>query len=120
MRLKQNIKNNFYKTKKDIFQSIDGTMKNFSQGLAGLLIIMVISISGSYFINILIIIFILLWIICSMVLKKGYLSELRKSVGNKGLNLESFNINVIDSYLVNLFKKTLISGNQNQKISMVK
>lgn len=28
MRLKQNIKNNFYKTKKDIFQSIDGTMKN--------------------------------------------------------------------------------------------
>ena len=107
------------KLKQIVKPFIDGTIKNSAQGFAGLLILLVISLIGLHFINILIILLIVIWIICSVLLKKGYLDELKKSVGKRDLNLESFNINITDSYLVDLFKKTLISGNQNQKIFII-
>ena len=62
--------------------------------------IIVNSLIGLHFINILIILLIVIWIICSVLLKKGYLEELIKSVVKRNLNLESFNINITDSSLL--------------------
>ena len=60
---------------------IDGTVKNTAQGLAGLLILGIIGFIGSQFINILIIVLIIAWIICSVLLKNGYLHQLKEAVG---------------------------------------
>ena len=95
---------------------IDGTVKNSAQGFTGLLIMVAVAFIGLQLINILIMVLITIWIISSFFLKSGYLDELKKSVGKRELNFESLSINITDPYLVNLFNKTLISGNEAQKI----
>ena len=44
------------------------------------------------------------------------MNELRKAVGNRELNLESFRLQVTDPNLKALFSKTLQTGNESQKI----
>ena len=102
--------------KKTIKPFIDGTLKNSIQGVTGFLILIILGTIGAQYINILIVILILFWISFSFLIKKGYVNELRKAVGNRELNLESFRLQVTDPNLKALFSKTLQTGNESQKM----
>lgn len=101
---------------------IDGTLKNAAGGIAGLLIIG-ISFLLSFethdnirWLSIPSLGMLILWIILNFKLKKGYVSELTKAIEKRRIDFEELDIDINDRTIVNTIKKTLLQGDDNQKL----
>ncbi len=104
------------KVKRFLKPMIDGTLKNSIQGLTGLLIIAMLSWASADFINYLLFSLIIFWGGFIFLTKREYKNELRRSIGSFSLNLESLQLNSIDSEIISTIRKYLLEGNKSQQL----
>ena len=96
---------------------IDGTIKIGAAGLAGLLII-----GLSFFVedirlrSIPSVVMLAVWLAANFKLKTGYVTELRKAIEKRRLDFEELEIDVTDPVIVETIRKTLIEGDDHQKL----
>jgi hypothetical protein len=109
------------KYKEQIKPSIDGSLKTIFEGLAGLLIFLIIYFkvipeSKIYLLSILTIMVAIIWIWNSFRLKKGYVSSLVKSIENRQLDLDEIEIDIEDMHTVQIIDQTLKENNELKQL----
>ena len=109
------------KYKEQIKPSIDGSLKTIFEGLAGLLIFLIIYFkvipeSKIYLLSILTIMVAIIWIWNSFRLKKGYVSSLVKSIENRQLDLDKIEIDIEDMHTVQIIDQTLKENNELKQL----
>ena len=88
---------------------IDGSLKSIVEGLAGLTIFLLVTFNlipdtKIYLLSLLVLAFAVYWFWNSFRLKKGYLSEIVKSIDNRQLNLDNVTFDLNDSNTVDALR----------------
>jgi len=95
------------KTKKEKKPAIDGTIKAFIEGFAGLSIFIVAKWVPLNFLSIAVLIVAGVWIFYTFKTKTGYVSALQKAIEKRQLNFEELEVDVADSAMVATIEKAL-------------
>ncbi len=97
------------KSKKETKPIIDGTIKAFMEGFAGLSIFIVATKLGVpiHFLSLFVLLVAGIWIYFTFKTKKGYVSALQKAIEKRQLNFEELEVDVADSEMVATIEKTL-------------
>lgn len=98
--------------KKQMKPTIDGSFKSIFEGLAGIIIFVIIYFniipeSKIYLLSVITILFTILWIWNSFKLKNGYISSLVRSIENRQLNLDKTEIDIKDAHTVKTIDNSL-------------
>ena len=100
---------------------IDGTIKSIVEGVAGLTIFFLVSFklipdTKIYLLSLLVLFFAAYWFWNSFRLKRGYLSEIVKSIENRQLNLDDVKFDLNDLSTVNALKSSLEDEDDFKKL----
>ncbi|HDY75693.1 MAG TPA: hypothetical protein ENH49_04140, partial [Candidatus Marinimicrobia bacterium] len=95
------------KTKKETKPVIDGTIKAFMEGIAGLTIFIAARWMSLHLLSIAVLVIAAVWIYYTFRIKNGYVKALQKAIEKRHLNFEDLEINVADSVIVETIDKTL-------------
>jgi len=95
------------KTKKEKKPVIDGTIKAFIEGFAGLSIFIVAKWVPLNFLSIAVLIVAGVWIVYTFKIKTGYVAALQKAIEKRQLNFEELEVDVADSAMVATIEKAL-------------
>ena len=112
------------KKKKQIKPNIDGSIKSAFEGLAGVLIFVliyfnIIDQSEIWLLSILTILGSILWVWNSFKLKKGYVNALLESIESRQLNLDTIEIDIKDKDVVKTIDITLNTKNELQQLFVI-
>ena len=100
---------------------IDGSLKSIVEGLAGLTIFLLVTFNlipdtKIYLLSLLVLAFAVYWFWNSFRLKKGYLSEIVKSIDNRQLNLDNVKFDLNDSNTVDALRSSLEDEDNFKKL----
>jgi len=97
------------KSKKETKPIIDGTIKAFMEGFAGLSIFIVATKLGVpiHYLSLFVLLVAGIWIYFTFKTKKGYVSALQKAIEKRQLNFEELEVDVADSEMVATIEKAL-------------
>ena len=98
--------------KKQMKPTIDGSFKSIFEGLAGIIIFVIIYFniipeSKIHLLSVITILFTILWIWNSFKLKNGYIASLVRSIENRQLNLDKTEIDIKDAHTVKTIDNSL-------------
>ncbi len=86
---------------------IDGTIKAFVEGFAGLSIFLAAKWVPLHYLSIAVLAVAAVWIYYTFNTKRGYVKALQKAIEKRQLNFEEIQVDVADSAMVNTIEKTL-------------
>ncbi|MCH7614025.1 MAG: hypothetical protein IIB45_11795, partial [Candidatus Marinimicrobia bacterium] len=95
------------KTKKETKPVIDGTIKAFMEGFAGLTIFIAARWMSLHLLSIAVLVIAAVWIYYTFRIKTGYVKTLQKAIEKRQLNFDDLEIDVADSTMVETIDKTL-------------
>lgn len=86
---------------------IDGTIKAFTEGFAGLSIFLAAKWVPLNYLSVAVLVVAGVWIYYTFKTKRGYVNALQKAIEKRQLNFEDIQVDVADSAMVNTIEKTL-------------
>ncbi len=96
---------------------IDGTIKNGAGGLSGLLIMALMYLFNDIrLLSVPSVFLLVVWVLSNFKLKQGYVSELRKAIEKRRIDFKSLEVDITDPLIVETLRKTLIEGDDHQKL----
>ena len=95
------------KTKKETKPVIDGTIKSFMEGLAGLSIFIAAKWMPLHLLSIAVLLIVIIWIFIAFKIKGGYIKTLQKAIEKRQLNFEEIEVDIADKAMVETIDKTL-------------
>lgn len=104
------------KTKQETKPIIDGTIKAFMEGAAGLTIFIAAKWIPLHLLSVAVLVIAALWIFFTFKTKNGYIGALQKAIEKRQLNFEDLQVDIADRAMVDTIDKTLNAGEEIKQL----